>query len=70
LLNESEAAAVLGRKVDGLQDAGEAATALVAVGARHAAAAGATAATRPGAQAGMPRPEDILAATGLSWPVR
>jgi hypothetical protein len=67
LLNESEAAAVLGRKVDGLQDAGEAATALVAVGARHAAAAGAT---RPGAQAGMPRPEDILAATGLSWPVR
>lgn len=42
----------------------------MAVGARHAAAAGATAATRPGAQAGMPRPEDILAATGLSWPVR
>ena len=36
---------------------------------RAAAAAGATAATRPGAQAGMPRPADILAATGLTWPV-
>ncbi len=36
---------------------------------RAAAAAGATAATRPGAQAGMPRPADILAATGLIWPV-
>jgi ribokinase len=35
---------------------------------RAAAAAGATAATRPGAQAGMPRPADILATTGLSWP--
>jgi len=36
---------------------------------RAAAAAGATAATRPGAQVGMPRPADILAATGLTWPV-
>ena len=36
---------------------------------RAAAAAGATAATRSGAQAGMPRPDDILAATGLTWPV-
>jgi ribokinase len=36
---------------------------------RAAAAAGATAATRPGAQAGMPHPADILAATGLTWPV-
>ncbi len=36
---------------------------------RAAAAAGATAATRPGAQAGMPRPDDILAVTGLTWPV-
>jgi ribokinase len=35
---------------------------------RAAAAAGATAATRPGAQAGMPRPADILATTGLPWP--
>ena len=35
---------------------------------RAAAAAGATAATRPGAQAGMPRPADIRAATGLTWP--
>jgi ribokinase len=35
---------------------------------RAASAAGATAATRPGAQAGMPRPADILATTGLQWP--
>jgi len=35
---------------------------------RAASAAAATAATRPGAQAGMPRPEDVLAATGVSWP--
>jgi ribokinase len=35
---------------------------------RAAAAAGATAATRPGAQAGMPRPADILATTGIVWP--
>ena len=34
---------------------------------RAAAAAGATAATRPGAQAGMPRPADILAVTGWTW---
>jgi ribokinase len=34
-----------------------------------AAAAGATAATRPGAQAGMPTRADILAVTGLRWPV-
>ena len=35
---------------------------------RAASAAAATAATRPGAQAGMPRPEDVLATTGVSWP--
>jgi ribokinase len=35
---------------------------------RAAAAAGAAAVTRPGAQAAMPRPADILAATGLTWP--
>ncbi len=35
---------------------------------RAATAAGATAVTRPGAQAGMPRPADILAATGVPWP--
>jgi hypothetical protein len=34
-----------------------------------AAAAGATAAARPGTQAGMPRPGDILAATGFAWPL-
>ena len=130
VVNETEAAAVLGRKVEGLKDAAEAAAGLLAAGARHAvvtagahgaalaggteaapvtiaafaveavdtvgagdtfvgalavalaggvrpaeavraaAAAGATAATRHGAQAGMPRPADIRAATGLTWPVR
>ena len=128
VVNETEAAAVLGRKVEGLTDAAEAAAALLAAGARHAvvtagahgaalagpegppqaieafgveavdtvgagdtfvgalavalaagvppaeavraaAAAGATAATRHGAQAGMPRPADIRAATSLTWPV-
>jgi ribokinase len=34
-----------------------------------AAAAGAAAATRPGTQAGMPRPADVLGATGHTWPV-
>ena len=126
VVNETEAAAVLGRPVSGLAEAGQAAAALITAGARHAvvtagahgaalagpdaaaaigafrvdavdtvgagdtfvgalavalaagipaaeavraaAAAGATAATRPGAQAGMPRPADILATTGLLWP--
>jgi ribokinase len=36
---------------------------------RAASAAGATAATRSGAQAGMPRPEDIRETTGVRWPV-
>jgi ribokinase len=36
---------------------------------RAAAAAGAAAVTRPGAQAAMPRPADILAATGVTWPL-
>jgi len=130
VVNETEAAAVLRRKVEGLPDAAQAAAELVAAGVKHAvvtagahgaalvrgpegapvtieafrveavdtvgagdtfvgalavalaadvrpaeavrvaAAAGATAATRPGAQAGMPRPADIRAATGLTWPVR
>jgi ribokinase len=34
-----------------------------------AAAAGAAAATRPGTQAGMPRPADIRTATGYEWPL-
>ena len=34
-----------------------------------AAAAGATAATRPGTQSGMPRPADVLAVTGHRWPL-
>jgi ribokinase len=34
-----------------------------------AAAAGAAAATRPGTQQGMPRPPDVVAATGYTWPV-
>lgn len=126
VVNESEAAAVLGRPVRGLADAQRAATELTAKGPRHAvvtagahgaalagpdgahavegftvtavdtvgagdtfvgalavalaagvpppdalraaAAAGATAVTRPGAQTAMPRPADILAATGVTWP--
>jgi ribokinase len=35
---------------------------------RAAAAAGAAAVTRPGAQTAMPRPPDILSTTGLKWP--
>jgi ribokinase len=130
VVNETEAAAVLGRPVHGLAEAGQAAAALVTAGARHAvvtagargaalapgpgretaqaiepfrveavdtvgagdafagalavalaarvppdeavraaAAAGATAATRPGAQPGMPRPADVRVTTGLIWPV-
>jgi ribokinase len=148
VVNESEAAAVLGRPVDGLADARQAAVALTAAGARNAvvtagphgvaaagkaltsagkaaaaapggagagagpeavtvpgfsvsavdsvgagdtfvgalavtlaagvpvldalraaAAAGATAVTKPGAQAAMPKPADILAATGHRWPL-
>jgi len=140
VVNESEAKAVLGTRVRGLAEAGQAALALVAAGARTAvvtagahgvalagaalgdadvtggvaapggitipaisvtavdsvgagdtfvgalaaalaagvpplqavhaaAAAGATAVTRPGAQAGMPTPADILAVTGRCWPV-
>ena len=126
VVNESEAAAVLGRPVDGLADAARAAAELVARGPRHAvvtagargaalagpdgahviegfrvravdtvgagdtfvgalavalavgvpapeavraaAAAGAAAVTRHGAQTAMPRPADILAATGITWP--
>ena len=36
---------------------------------RAAAAAGAAAVTRHGAQTAMPRPADVLAATGMTWPV-
>jgi len=127
VVNETEAAAVLGTEVGGLDDAGRAARELVAAGARHAvvtagargvalaesdgsshimeafrvdavdtvgagdtfvgalavalaaglppaeavraaAAAGATATTRHGAQAGMPSPGDVVATTGLTWP--
>jgi ribokinase len=126
VVNESEAAAVLGREVSGLADAKDAARELVALGPQHAvvtagahgaalagpdgaqsiegftvhavdtvgagdtfvgalavalavgvpapeatraaAAAGATAVTRHGAQTAMPRPADILAATGVLWP--
>jgi len=129
VVNESEAAAVLGRPVAGLSGAARAAADLAAAGASHAvvtagaagaaycglddrgaltvpgfrvravdtvgagdtfvgalavalaagiapaeavraaAAAAATAATRPGTQSGMPRPADVLAATGHPWPV-
>jgi ribokinase len=130
VVNESEAAAVLGRPVDGPADAARAAAELVGQGPRHAvvtvgahgaalasadgpvspvtiegfrvpvvdtvgagdtfvgalavalaagvpapdaikaaAAAGAAAVTRPGAQTAMPGPAEILAATGVTWPV-
>jgi ribokinase len=127
VVNESEAAAVLGRPVSGLADAARAAAELLAAGPRHAvvtagahgaalagpareetiagfrvqavdtvgagdtfvgalavalaagvpaaeavraaAAAGAAAVTRHGAQTAMPRPADILTATGVTWPV-
>jgi ribokinase len=127
VVNESEAGAVLGRAVAGLDAAGLAARDLCGLGARHtvvtagsqgaavagpgvaeavpalsvrsvdsvgagdafvsalgvalaagvaavdavraASAAGATATTRRGTQDGLPRPSDILAATGVTWPV-
>jgi ribokinase len=127
VVNESEAAAVLGRPVVGLAGAARAAAALAQAGARNAvvtagaagaayfgprevvtvrgfrvravdtagagdafvgalavalaagvapldavvaaAAAGAAAVTRPGTQSGMPRPAEVLAATGHAWPV-
>jgi ribokinase len=127
VVNESEAAAVLGRAVAGPAEARSAARDLCDLGARHAvvtagsrgaavagpgldevvpapsvhsvdsvgagdafvaalgvalaaglaaadavraaSAAGATATTRRGTQDALPRPADILAATGLAWPV-
>jgi ribokinase len=130
VVNESEAAASLGRPVEGPADAALAAAELTARGPRHAvvtagahgaalasaagldsaeviegfpvpavdtvgagdtfvgalavalaagvpareavtvaAAAGAAAVTRHGAQTAMPRPADILSATGVTWPV-
>ena len=132
MVNESEAAAVLGTPVAGLDGAARAAAGLATRGARHvvvtagaagaaycgpgatvsdgvatvpgfrvravdsvgagdtfvgalavalaagiepydavvaAAAAAAAAATRPGTQSGMPRPADVLAATGHPWPI-
>ena len=60
VVNETEAAAVLGRKVEGLRDAAAAASDLVAAGARHAVvtagAHGAALATSPGREReGKPR---------------
>jgi ribokinase len=127
VVNETEAATVLGHPVDGLAEAAKAAAALTALGPRNAvvtigaagaamagargiemvpgfsvhavdsvgagdtfvgalavalaagiapaeavraaSAAGATAATRPGAQSGMPHPVDIEPVTGYRWPV-
>jgi ribokinase len=127
IVNESEAAAVLGRQVAGLDGAAIAAGDLRGLGARHAVvtagsqgaalaspggtdaapaplvrsvdsvgagdtfvaalavavaagvpdgvalraacAAGATATTRRGTQHALPRPPEILAATGVPWPV-
>ena len=57
VVNETEAAAVLGRKVEGLRDAAAAASDLVAAGARHAVvtagAHGAALATSPGREAAV-----------------
>ncbi len=61
VVNETEAAAVLGRKVDGLKDAGQAATALVAAGARHAVV---TAGAHGAALAG-PDPAETVPAFGV-----
>ena len=130
VVNESEAAAVLGHPVSGLADAALAAAELTTAGPRHAvvtagahgaalasaagpdgaeviegfrvpavdtvgagdtfvgalavalaagvppreairaaSAAGATAVTRHGAQTAMPGPAEVLAATGVTWPV-
>jgi ribokinase len=128
VVNESEAAAVLGRVVTGVAEASAAARDLRCIGARYAVvtagsqgaalagpagdqviaavsvrsvdsvgagdafvgalavalaagvppagavraagAAGATATIRRGTQDALPRPADILAATGMTWPVR
>ena len=48
VVNETEAAAVLGRKVEGLADAGQAAAGLLAAGARHAVVTAGRARRRPG----------------------
>ena len=102
VVNESEAAVLLGRTVTSLRDAADAAAGLAAMGAfrvrsvdavgagdafvaalavtlaagvapaaalRAACAAGATATTRQGAQAALPRPAEIRAATRQPWPV-
>jgi ribokinase len=127
VVNESEAAAILGREVSGLADAGHAARSLCELGAvravvtagsqgaalagsagaeaiggfrvsavdsagagdafvgalavavaaglpasaaaRAACAAGATAAAGRGVQESLPRPAQILAATGMTWPL-
>ena len=61
VVNETEAAAVLGRKVDGLKDAAQAATALVAAGARHAVV---TAGAHGAALAG-PHPAETVRAFGV-----
>ena len=61
VVNETEAAAVLGRKVDGLKDAGQAATALVAAGARRAVV---TAGAHGAALAG-PDPAETVPAFGV-----
>ena len=61
VVNETEAAAVLGRPVSGLRDAGQAATALVTAGARHAVV---TAGAHGAALAG-PGPAQTVPAFGV-----
>ena len=64
-----EAVTVPGCTVTAVDSVGAGDTFVGALATALAAAAGATAATRPGAQAGMPTRADILTVTGLRWPV-
>src|SRR5205807_596174 len=61
-----EAAGIVAAGVDWLVVNESEATAVL--GRPVAGLAGAAAATGPGTQAGMPRPADVRAATGHSWP--
>jgi ribokinase len=73
VVNETEAAAVLGRNVEGLRDAAAAASDLVAAGARHAVvtagAHGAALATSPGREAAQAAQAPETAATVEAFPV-
>ena len=73
VVNAHEAGVLLGAEAADVAQA-QAMAARLAAGldpaeaVRAACAAGATATTRRGAQDGLPRPADVLAATGFLWP--